>query len=201
MPPPARAASGSSVIVRIGVALAVVFLVSFLAIPILLKHRKTDYTNLNWSEYKSPDGKFSISLPVAPKVSELAIPSPMGTAQAHMLTAEVSLDGGCMLMYADYPVERLNIPEETLYDMALQGAASRQSVLGVGARRYITLNGHRGIEAELNPTNATMMASGSVRIFWVSPRLYVVLAGGPKTTEFKAVQTKCFDSFRINGGV
>jgi hypothetical protein len=134
-------------------------------------------------------------------MSDMDIPSPMGTAKAHMLTAEVSRDGGCMLMYADYPVEHLNISEETLYDLALQGAARRQSVLGVGARKYVTLNGRRGIEAELNPTDSKMAASGGVRIFWVAPRLYVMLAGGPNTPEFKAVQTKCFDSFKLGGGV
>lgn len=202
MPPqPARMASGAPLLVKIGVGLVLICLAAFLAIPTLLKNRKVDYTKLSWSEYRSPDGKFSTSFPAAPKISEQPIPLPTGTTQAHMLTAELSRDSGCMLMYVDYPIEHINIPEETLYDAALQGATRRQNSVTVGARRYVTLNGRRGVEAELNPADPKMGATGLVRIFWVSPRLYVMVAGGPNTPEFKAVQTKCFDSFKFGGGV
>jgi hypothetical protein len=197
-PPNARASSATSTIVKIGVAVAVVFLVAFLALPVLLKSRKTDFTRLNWTEYRGPDNKFSISFPAAPNVSEVTIPTPLGNSQAHIIKADISNDSGCMLMYADYPVERINISEENLYDMALKGVMNRQTLMGVGARRYVTLNGHRGIEAELKPTNPAMRETGGVRLFWITPRLYVVLAGGPDTPEFKAVQEKCFNSFTLN---
>jgi hypothetical protein len=195
--PPVTASSGASKIVKILIAVAVVGIISAVAIPKLLKSGKTDFTNLNWTDYKSPDGKFSISLPVAPKMLDRTIPSPFGNADAHMLEAEVGKDGGCMLLYADYPSVNLKVTEEALYDMALRGAMNKQRMMSIGARRYITLDGHRGVEAELNPSDPNLSAVGAVRIFWVSPRLYVVGAGGPNTAEYKAVQAKCFDSFRL----
>jgi hypothetical protein len=196
-PPTARATSATSTIVKIGVAVAVVFLVALLAIPVLLKSRKTDFTKLSWTEYRAPDNKFSISLPAVPNVSEVAIPTPIGNAQAHVIKADINKDSGCMLLYADYPVERINISEENLYDTALKGVMNRQSLMGVGARKYVTLNGYKGIEAELKPTNPAMKETGGVRLFWITPRLSVVVAGGPDTPEFKAVQAKCFDSFTL----
>ncbi|HKQ99887.1 MAG TPA: hypothetical protein VJT09_04390, partial [Pyrinomonadaceae bacterium] len=147
----------------------------------------------------SPDNKFSVSLPAAPKIRDVTIPSPFGDARAQMLEAEVSKEGGCMLMYADYP-QRVNVSEDTLYDMAIQGATSRQKIFNVAARRYITLDGHRGVEATMSPKDPSMKASAVCRIFWVSPRLYVIVAGGLDTPEYKAVQTRCLDSFRLNAG-
>jgi hypothetical protein len=183
---------------KILISLAVFFLVSAVAIPSLYKSRKSDYTNLTWNEYHSPEKNFSISLPVAPKISERAIPSPFGNASAHLLEAEINRDSGCMLLYADYPVEHLNVSEDTLYEMALKGTTSRQKVMGVGERRYISVDGHRGIEAELKPNDPQMALTGGVRIFWVSPRLYVLVAGGPDIEEFKAVKARCLNSFRLN---
>lgn len=106
-----------------------------------------------------------------------------------------------MLMYADYPIERLNMSEDDLYEMAIKGAASRQTTMAIGARRYITVDGFRGVEAELRPTNSTLSAKGGLRIFWVAPRLYVLGAGGPDTPEFQALQKKFFESFHLSRGL
>jgi hypothetical protein len=183
--------------VKILITLAVFFVVSAVAVPKLLKSRKTDYTNLTWNEYRSPEKNFSISLPVAPKMSERTVQSAFGNASAHLLEAEINKDGGCMLLYADYPVEHINVSEETLYEMALKGATTRQKVMGVGSRKYVMVDGYRGVEAELKSNDPKIEVTGGVRIFWVPPRLYVVVAGGPNTDEFKAVQTRCLNSFRL----
>jgi hypothetical protein len=195
-PPPVSAGSGGPRVLRILIAFAIIAAVSGLALPVLLK-KKSDFSNLSWVDYKSSDNKFSVSLPVAPKISEQSIPSPFGNAQAYVLEADVSKAGGCMLMYADYPAHQINVSEDTLYDMAIQGATRRQTILAVGARRYITLDGHRGVEIQLTPTDPKMKVIATSRIFWVPPRLYVMVAGGPETSEFKAVQTRCLDSFRL----
>jgi hypothetical protein len=187
-----------SKIVKIFIAVAIVFLVSAVAIPKLLKARKADYSNLSWNEYRSPDGKFSTSLPITPKMSERVVPSAFGNAKAHLLEAEMDKSSTCLLLYADYPVERIDMSEEILYEQALQGAAQGSNMIGIGSKRYITLNGYRGIEAELKPAlEGKTDIGGTARLFWVTPRLYVLVAFGPKTAEFRAVQTRCLESFKL----
>lgn len=200
IPPPPKS-SGAATAIKVLVAMAVVALLAFVAIPVLLKNKKTNFNNLSWNEFRSPDGKFSISLPVDPVISKRVIPTPFGNAQAHKLEAEVSKDSGCMLMYADYPQADSEASEEDVYQMALQGASSGQKQLVIGAQKYVTLDGYKGIEAELNPTNPTLKVTGAIRMFWVSPRLYIIVAGGPNTTEFKAVQSRCMESFRLYGSL
>lgn len=187
--PPVKTGAGSSRLLRIFISLAITFIVSALGIPKLLRTSPTDFSKLSWSEYQSQDGNFSVSFPAATKEETRVIPSALGNAQAHMLEGELGKDSRCALMYADYPVEHINMSEETLYDMALKGASTNQNIWAVGARRYITLGGYRGIEAELKPTDSRATLTGHIRIFWVSPRLYVVLIAGPDTPEFKAVET------------
>jgi hypothetical protein len=191
--------SDASLVIKIFVAVAVIGLVAFLSIPVLLKNKRANFTNLNWTQYDSPDGKFSVSLPVAPKISERAIPTPLGNAQSRMLEAQVTIDGGCMVLYADYPVQQSDVSEEEVYEMAVQGAAGKQRKMVIGAQKKITLDGYQGMELELKPGDTTLKVTGSMRLFWVSPRLYVVGTGGPDTAEFKAVQARCLDSFRLHG--
>jgi hypothetical protein len=199
VPPPVNVKSGASTAVKILIVLAAVALVSIVAIPRLFKHRRADMKNLSWTEYQSPDRKFSISLPVAPKITDRAIPTPIGNAQARIFEADVSKEGGCMLMHADYPVGQIDMSVDTLYDMALNGMATkRPDMLSLGARRNITLGGYRGIEVELKAKNSPVAMTGAARLFWVSPRLYIILVGGPDTPEFRAVHTRCFDSFRLS---
>jgi hypothetical protein len=189
-PPPMMKKSGGSKarVIILGAVLA--FLV-LSAVPMLLKNKRSNFKNLSWSEYNSPDGKFSMSLPMSPKISERAIPTPFGNATAHIVDAQVSLDGGCMVLYTDYPVQ------EKVSEEDIKGAATSQKQMTIGAQKFITLNGHRGMEVELKPGESRGALAGTLRLFWISPRLYIILAGGPETPEFKAVQTRCMDSFQF----
>lgn len=184
-------------LVKALVVLAVASLVAFVAVPALLRLNKPDLADLTWNEYQSPDGKFSVSLPIVPKENSMSQSTPLGPLQVHVLTADVSKDGGCVLLYADYPVERINMSEETLYNQAIEGAIRRQNKLVIGARRYVTLDGFRGLEVELKPADPKLMMSALARVFWVAPRLYLVMGGGPDTAEYKALQNRCLDSFRL----
>ena len=197
-PPPAPTRSIGGALTRILVIVAVIGMVSYIAIPMLLKPKKTDFSKVTWTEYKAPDGKFSVSLPASPKITPMHVPTPFGNATAQQLDASVSKDGGCMLMYADYPVERMNVSQDTIYDMALKGAARKQTTMSISERRYVAHDGLSGMEVDLKPTDPKLSAAGAMRVFWVSPRLYVIAAGGPDTEEFQAVQKKCFESFKIN---
>ena len=194
-PPPMPKSSGGSK-ARVIVLVAVLALLALPALPVILKNKRTSFNNLSWTNYNSPDGKFSMSLPSAPKLSERAIPTPFGNATAHIVDSPVSLDSGCMVLYTDYPVQRL-VSEEDIYEMAIKGAATSQKQMTVGAQKFITLGRHRGMEVELKPGNAGVQLAGTLRLFWISPRLYIVLAGGPESAESKAFQTKCLDSFQL----
>lgn len=196
-PAPVASSSVAPTLVKIFVTLAVVALVAYLAIPMLLKRKSADFSKITWSEFQSPDGKCSVSLPIAPKQTTIPQMTPFGNVQVNMIEARVNNEGGCLLAYVDYQAERLNMSEEQLYDLAIKGAASRQKSLAIGARRYVTLNGYRGIEVQLTPTDSDVRMSGMGRIFWVSPRLYVVMGAGPDTADFRAVQARCLDSFKI----
>jgi hypothetical protein len=103
-----------------------------------------------------------------------------------------------MVMVADYPAVNPNISEDTIYDMAIQGATRTKRTLGLGARKYVTLDGHRGVEVELHSTDPKYTIIGSARIFWVSPRMYLVATGGPDTADFRAVHNRCLDSLKIS---
>jgi hypothetical protein len=197
VPPPAPSGSSGKTIAGIFAVLAVLGLVAFIAIPKLLKAKKTDFTNLSWTEYRAPDGTFTVSLPVAPKEKQMTQTTQAGYIQVNIVEAEVGPDGGCLVMYADYPILG-KVSVDTLYDQMLQAMASADH-LAIGARRYITQDGHQGIEAEFKPpTLKQYQASAIARLFWVSPRLYMVMSGGPETVEFSAVSKRCLDSFNFS---
>ena len=75
-PLPAQPRSGTSVLAKIMIGVAVACIVSFVAIPRLLKKSKTDFVNVTWNEFRSPDQKFTVSLPATHKTSELVVPTP-----------------------------------------------------------------------------------------------------------------------------
>ena len=197
-PTPSSSSSGGKKLVGVVVTLAVAAFVAFVAVPKFLKP-KVDFAKLAWTEYQAPDGKFSITLPAAPKDTTMNKVTPVGTVYGHILESDVSKDGGCMVVYADYPIDKLNISEDKLYELAAQGAMSQQQELELGARKSITLDGYRGMEMELKPTSSSVTATATLRVFWVPPRMYAVLAGGLDTPDFKGMQTRCLDSFHILG--
>lgn len=202
-PHPAPPASGAGKkIVGVVVVLAVMALVAFIAIPKLLGPRKVNLANVSWHEYKAPDGSFTVSLPVAaPKEMQINQPTAAGSVRVRTVLAEIDKDAACVVMYADYPMMG-KVSEEMLYEQTLKSMESADaSRLSPGERKFITHDGHRGIEAEFKPA---MMKSidgkARARLFWVPPRLYLVMSGGPETQEFAAVSNKCLDSFKFTYG-
>ena len=201
-PRPAPRPSGiGKTIAGVAVFLVTVSLVAFVAIPRLLTPKKADLTNVTWSEYKAPDGSFTVSLPATPKESQMNQPTPVGNAKMRLVTAEIGRDAGCMVMYVDYPVLS-KVSEDELYEQTIKGMASPNSEhLGIGNRKFIRQDGHRGIEVEFKPKVLERLdAKGRARMFWVAPRLYMVLSGGPETPEFAGISDRCLDSFKFNYG-
>jgi hypothetical protein len=198
LPPPAPSGSAGGKIVGFAVAIVVIGMVAFLAIPGKKKTGKLNLANISWSEYRSPDNKFSVSLPVAPRESVVSQQTPLGAVPVHVLQAEVGKESGCLLMYADYPLGQMKISEEAVYEYALQGIARKNKSFGAAARKYVTHNGHQGLEFQLKPSaDNKLEVDTTFRLFWESPRIYILIAGGPDTPEFSAVQKRCLDSFKM----
>ncbi len=200
-PHPAPAPSGAGkLIAGVVVALAALSLVAFVAIPRLLKPAKVDVASLSWREYKAPDGSFTVSLPGEPKVMELNQPTPSGPAKVRAVITEIGRDGACMVMSAEYP-QLSKFSEDVLYEQTLRNMESRGSTkqATLGTRRFIMHDGHRGLEVEFKPKGPDAPdASGRVRLFIVTPKVYVVLSGGPESPEFAPVIDRCLNSFKFN---
>ena len=200
-PHPAPPSSSGGKVVAAVVVLAVVALTAFLAIPKLLKSKKAEAPKVSWTDYKSPDNKFSISMPVTPKLMSMSQQTPLGSVQLNVLTADVSKEGGCILLYSDYPIGQATMSEDTLYEHTIKGLTNKASVYGTAARKYITHDGRKGLEIELQPTAKNKLeVTANARLFWVSPRIYVLMTGGPDTPEYRAIQTRCQDSLRFSQG-
>lgn len=200
-PPPPASSSGGKKLAGVLVFLASAALVAFVAMPRLLKSSKANLSNVTWSEYQSPDGTYSVSLPATPKETHMNHSTAAGTARVRVVTAEIGRDAGCMVMYADYPVLS-KVSEDTLYEQTIKAWASKDAdKYAIGNRKFITHDGHRGLEVEFKPPILEKMeAKGRMRIFWVAPRLYMVMSAGPETPEFAKVSDRCLDSFKISSG-
>jgi len=198
-PPPAPSGSAGSKIVLFVVAFVVLGMAAFIAIPKVLKNKNAEILNVSWSEYRSPDNQFSVALPVAPKKFVVTRQTPLGNVPVHVLQSDVGKESGCILMYADYPLGQMKLTEEALFEYTLKGMANSGNVFSTGARKFITHGGRKGLEIEVKPTAQNKLeVNTSVRLFWVSPRIYILLTGGPDTPEHRAIQAKCLDSLKIS---
>ena len=197
-PLPVQSGSGKGKAVAGLVVFAVSALIAFIAIPKFLKMGKTNFANVSMNEYKSPDKKFSISLPGTPKETVIYQQTPLGKTPVTVLEARVGNDGGCLLMHADYPLGENKISEDQIYEYVFskQGGLSRGYEMG--RKSYITHGGYRGLEIELKSSAGSRRNEiGVARLFWVSPRMYVLLSMGPDTADYRAFQPKCQESFKL----
>ena len=198
-PQPRPSSSVGGKLAGVMVFLASAALVAFVAMPRLLKSGKVNLNNVTWSEYKASDGSFSVSLPATPKESQMSQPTGAGNTRVHVVTSEIDRTAGCMVMHADFPV--LNkISEDEIYEETIKAWASPAAgKFGIGSRKFITQDGHRGIEVEFKPPMLEKLEmKGRMRMFWIAPRLYMVMSAGPETPEFDAVGNKCLDTFKFS---
>lgn len=197
-PAPAPSRAGKTIAV-VAAAVASISLIAFIAIPRLLKPGKANLANLSWREYKAPDGSFSVSLPSEPREIQMNQPTPHGTAKVRAVMSEIGREGGCMVMYAEYP-QLSKVSEDMLYEQTIKNMASRgTNNATLGNRKFITHDGHRGIEVEFTPKSQEG-AKGRARLFIVTPKVYVVMAGGEETPEYAPVIDRCLNSFKFSDG-
>ncbi|HEX8846398.1 MAG TPA: hypothetical protein VF791_17255 [Pyrinomonadaceae bacterium] len=142
-------------------------------------------------------GAFKIDMPGTPKEQTQTIPTPAGPITAIMYSAEAK--GEAFLVgYSDYPASLANTDPEMLFNAGRDNAM--RSVSGkITSERSITLNGKPGKEFvgdATRPQEGTM----TVRIYWVSPRIYTVIYIRPKGAAASENGEKFLNSFQLTGG-
>ncbi|HKQ99888.1 MAG TPA: zinc finger Ran-binding domain-containing protein [Pyrinomonadaceae bacterium] len=150
-----------------------------------------------WQEYQAKDGSFTIQMPSKPIENVQSQSTPAGEIQMHMSMAVENQGGAFIAGYADYPSNFTHVSSEQLLDLASQGAVNSSGTTLLN-KKNISLDGNPGVELELlPPKNMPEGGRAVTRIYWAAPRIYILFAGGPKSSETDAAMTKYFDSFKL----
>jgi len=181
--------------------LAVICLVALIGIPWYLKSRggaAKEFASLSWREFKAEDGSFSIQMPGEVKKNGFALPAPTGSVAVTMYHFETAGQTAFVVGVIDYQSAAPNVPVDKLYDKAIESLTTR-SQMTVLNRKVVTLNGRQGIEIEVKPPASANKDGdkGVFRLYWVSPKVYMIGVGGPDSQEAAAARTKFLDSFKI----
>jgi hypothetical protein len=169
-----------------------------LGIGILWKFGKTAPVNYAWQEYTSQDVSYTIQMPARPVESVQNIPSPTGSLPMHVSLANMGPQEAYLTAYIDYPDNYKSVSSDTLLDGAAQGGLTNSHSTLVSKKR-ITLDGYPGVEVEMTIPAGEIQGGGRAfsRIYWVAPRVYILVGGGPDSKEVKQAATKFLDSFKL----
>jgi hypothetical protein len=167
-----------------------------IAIGFVWKFGKTAPANYAWQEYTSQDASYTIQMPARPVESVQGIPSPTGSLPMHVSLANMGPQEAYMTAYIDYPENFKNFSSDALLDGAAQGGVTNSHSTLVSKKR-ITLDGYPGVEMEMMMPASEGGGRAVSRIYWVAPRIYITVGGGPDTKEVKQAATKFLDSFKL----
>jgi len=166
-----------------------------------------EYRATAWKEFKSAEGRFSISLPGTPKPEVRTLDTPIGKLTIHFFTLDTDL-GQYYIDYKDFPVAPTT-PEETkealdsARDKALAGGArllveNDVSMAGVVARELLVQKGAFILRARF-----FSVKSRSYQLILATLPNVVFKNGKPsanaadRTDLFEMVSKKFFDSFKV----
>jgi len=143
-----------------------------------------------WSEFSSPQGRFSILMPGTPHKERQKAETPLGPIEVEIFLVPFFNDS-YGVSYNDYPDA---ITRKEFADQVLDGArnGTAKSMKGhVVSETKITLDGHPGRDYLLG----TPTGGYRSRIYLIGQRLYQLAVRGPSTSSADA--HKFFESFRI----
>lgn len=191
---PSRSKSGGGANVLLWVLLFGALAVAA-GIGFLWKFNKSASDSYTWQEVQAPDNSFVVSMPTKPVETTQSLP---GNLQMHVLTGNMKQDGFYGVAYADYPVNGSKVPVDTLLSTAANGAASNSGAQIV-SKKPITLSGYPGVEVDMDVPKQAVPGGGKVacRIYWVAPRMYIVVVGGPESSAVYGSRARFLDSFRL----
>jgi hypothetical protein len=167
-------------------------------IGIVWKFGRTAPVNYAWQEYAPQDASYTVQMPARPIESVQAIPSPTVPLQMYSSTANMSSREAYLAAYIDYPDNFRNYSSDALLDRAAQGGITNSHSTLV-SKKKITLDGYPGVEMEMMmPADEVPGGRRAIsRIYWVAPRIYITVGGGPDTQEVRQAVTKFLDSFKL----
>lgn len=161
-------------------------------LPLLLAFTVLCGFTLAWKEFRSTEGRFSVSMPGTPEVETREVPSDLGPLSTHVFTAtEKSIP--YVVAYTDYPVDS---PDAEMSATILNGA--RDGVVkSLGAtvvkEKEIQLDGHPGKDLEMTSGPLRLRA----KIYLVGVRLYQVLSVAPKAGKVPKSVDRFLASFKL----
>ncbi|MEZ4451880.1 MAG: hypothetical protein R3B09_20620 [Nannocystaceae bacterium] len=149
----------------------------------------------SWMEFSSDEGRCKLRFPAAPRSESMDAPSPAGPIPTTTIAAE-QRGAYYALAYSDYPVE---LVAESKLDNILDGARNG-AVNNIGGtllkEEQITFAGQKARAFEASASAEGMEVRLSARIFFVAPRLYVLLVVYP-AGQVDAEAQRFFDSFEL----
>ena len=148
-----------------------------------------------WMSFSADEYEFEARFPVAPKKQDLSVPTPLGPIPAVIYMAEQGNEatGVTVLVVPEAMLSQFNI------DGGLDGARDGM-INNVGgtivSEKQLQFLGHdaRAIVAHATQGNLTMRIEA--RLFWVSPRMYQLLAVSVEGSGSNPAD-KFFESFRL----
>lgn len=160
---------------------------------------KPAVATLRWQEYKADDGSFTVEMPTKPVESVRNQPTVDGEIQIHALMGNMNEQGIYIVGYTDYPAAW---PEyystDEMLDLAAEDAVNRSGSTLV-SQKSISLGSYPGMEVEMIVPPDKIPDGGRLvcRVYWDAPRMYVVIVGGPESSEVYETRTKFLDSFKL----
>lgn len=205
MPPPNMPPPGTQAAVKAAgfpkwlVLLLVLFLgggllfFALLFIPTLKKLQ-----DLQWQEYRSISGNYSIQMPGKVEEKSQTQMTAIGPLEAKIALSDLGNQGSCVVVYSKYPTD-LPITKDIhkFLELSAEGI-SQASPLIATSKKEITLDSYPGMEVEV-ATNSPELpnAKGVYRIYWVAPQLYVIGIIAPTNKKLYQEREKYLNSFKI----
>ncbi|MDQ3817403.1 MAG: hypothetical protein M3362_06900 [Acidobacteriota bacterium] len=175
----------------------------FIAVGIgfIWRFAKPAQTLTGWQEYTSQDGSYTVQMPIKPYESEESQQYPAGQLTMHVMMASMQEKGIYVAAYTDYPNVSKNVSTKMLLDFAAQGAVNNSGATML-SKKEITLGGYQGIEVEMDVPASKIPGGGKAtcRIYWASPRIYILFVGGSTSSGVYESRSKFLDSFMIKKG-
>jgi len=195
-----RASKNGATNAMLWTLLGIAFVIA-LGIGILWKFGKTAPVNYAWQEHSSQDMSYTVQMPARPVESVQDLHTPTGPLPMHVSMVSMGPQEAYMAAYIDYPENFKNLSNDsndTLLEGAVQGGLSNSHATLVSKKR-IAIDGYPGVEIEMMIPDGEVRGGGRAfsRIYWVAPRVYILVGGGPDSKEVKQAATKFLDSFKL----
>lgn len=169
-----------------------------LGIGFIWRFAKPTPSITGWQEYTSEDGSFTVQMPTKPYESEESQQTATGQLQMHVMMGSMQEKGIYFVTYTDYPNVSNNLSTKMLLDFAAQGMVNNSGTTML-SKKEITLDGLQGIEVEMDVPSSKILGGGKAtcRIYWASPRIYILFVGGSTSSGIYESRSKFLDSFKI----